>query len=44
MENPSYKIYEIADKVGYNTQHYFSTAFKKVMGVSPSNYVKEVGN
>ncbi|PGY13132.1 DNA-binding response regulator [Bacillus sp. AFS031507] len=44
MENPSYKIYEIADKVGYNTQHYFSTAFKKVMGVSPSNYVKEVGH
>lgn len=44
MENPSYKIYEIADKVGYNTQHYFSTAFKKVMGVSPSNYVKEAGH
>ncbi|MBV7505605.1 response regulator [Bacillus sp. sid0103] len=44
MENPSYKIYEVADKVGYNTQHYFSTAFKKVMGVSPSNYVKEGGH
>ncbi|GAA3333781.1 hypothetical protein GCM10020331_099180 [Ectobacillus funiculus] len=29
MGNPSYKIYEIADKVGYSTQHYFSTAFKK---------------
>ncbi|MFB9760755.1 response regulator transcription factor [Ectobacillus funiculus] len=41
MGNPSYKIYEIADKVGYSTQHYFSTAFKKVVGMSPSNYVKE---
>ncbi|WP_223593670.1 response regulator [Neobacillus bataviensis] len=41
MENPSYKIYEVAEKVGYSTQHYFSTAFKKVVGMSPSNFVKE---
>lgn len=33
-------IHEIAEKVGYDTQHYFSTAFKKVMGVSPNRYRK----
>ncbi|WP_461207482.1 response regulator transcription factor [Clostridium sp. DL1XJH146] len=38
MEDNSMKMYEIAEEVGYNTQHYFSTAFKKVMGVSPKHY------
>ncbi|WP_078551677.1 response regulator transcription factor [Bacillus alkalicellulosilyticus] len=33
-------INEISEKVGYDTQHYFSTAFKKVMGVSPIQYRK----
>ncbi|MFC0296688.1 response regulator transcription factor [Geobacillus jurassicus] len=33
-------IHEIAERVGYDTQHYFSTAFKKAMGVSPNQYRK----
>lgn len=33
-------ILEIAEQVGYDSQHYFSTAFKKVMGVSPNQYRK----
>lgn len=33
-------MYEIAEQVGYESQHYFSTAFKKVMGVSPIRYRK----
>ncbi|RCW44332.1 response regulator transcription factor [Paenibacillus prosopidis] len=33
-------INEIAEKVGYDTQHYFSTAFKKAVGVSPIQYRK----
>lgn len=33
-------IHEIAVKVGYDTQHYFSTAFKKTVGVSPIQYRK----
>jgi len=33
-------IHEIAERVGYDTQHYFSTAFKKVNGVSPNQYRK----
>ncbi|UOE92713.1 response regulator [Alkalihalobacillus sp. LMS39] len=31
-------IHEVSVQVGYETQHYFSTAFKKVMGVSPKQY------
>ncbi|MFS0880076.1 response regulator transcription factor [Metabacillus niabensis] len=34
-------IVEIAEMVGYDTQHYFSTAFKKVTGVSPIKYRKQ---
>lgn len=38
MDDHFLKMYEIAELVGYNTQHYFSTAFKKVMGISPKYY------
>lgn len=33
-------IHDIAERVGYDTQHYFSTAFKKNVGVSPNQYRK----
>jgi YesN/AraC family two-component response regulator len=32
------KTYAIADAVGYSDPHYFSTIFKKVTGVTPSEY------
>lgn len=32
------KIYQIADKVGFNDSGYFSSWFKKIVGVSPSVY------
>lgn len=35
-------IAEIASQVGYETQHYFSTAFKRTVGVSPLQYRKNV--
>ncbi|WP_462411423.1 response regulator transcription factor [Neobacillus sp. Marseille-QA0830] len=38
MKDPYLKIYEIADLVGYSTQHYFCNAFKKVTGISPTVY------
>jgi len=38
MKDPYLKIYEIADMVGYSTQHYFCNAFKKVTGISPTVY------
>ncbi|HEY8420112.1 MAG TPA: AraC family transcriptional regulator [Thermoclostridium sp.] len=33
-------VSEIAEKVGYNDQYYFSRLFKKIMGRSPSEYRK----
>lgn len=38
IQNPDRRIYEIASEVGYKTQHYFSAAFKKVLGVTPTEY------
>ncbi|KIL38448.1 hypothetical protein SD70_26425 [Gordoniibacillus kamchatkensis] len=38
--DPTIKIVEVASRVGYNGQHYFSMAFKKQMGVSPAEYRK----
>ncbi len=32
------KVYEVADQVGYRDITYFSATFKKLMGVSPSEY------
>ncbi len=32
------KIYEISDKIGYNSQHYFCTTFKRVTGLSPTDF------
>ncbi|MBZ4646836.1 MAG: two component transcriptional regulator, AraC family [Clostridia bacterium] len=40
INDPSIKIYEVAERVGYSSQHYFSTAFKKIFGVSPLEYRK----
>jgi len=38
MDDPKLKIYEIAEAVGYNNQHYFCKAFKKLMGSAPTEY------
>ena len=35
-------IYEIAQGCGYSSQHYFSTAFKKELNMSPADYRKNV--
>jgi two-component system response regulator YesN len=40
LNNPSMKIYEVAEAVGYQSQHYFSRAFKRVFGRSPVEYRK----
>ncbi len=36
------KNYEIAERVGFNDPHYFSIAFKKTTGKSPTEYAKEM--
>ncbi|WP_079908837.1 response regulator [Paenibacillus sp. 32352] len=44
LNDPTYKMYEIANKVGYQSQHYFSHAFKKMTGFSPMEYRKRGDN
>ena len=38
IKSGSYRNYEIASMVGYENQGYFSRMFKKITGVSPSEY------
>jgi len=40
MQDPALRVYEIADLTGYSSQHYFCVAFKKMFGISPSDYRK----
>lgn len=40
LQDRRLSILEIAEKTGYDTQHYFSTAFKKMIGISPNQYRK----
>jgi two-component system response regulator YesN len=44
FENDNLKMYEIAERVGYSTQHYFSSVFKKVLGISPIEYRNQYKN
>jgi len=36
----NFKIYEIAEKVGFLNPEHFSRIFKKIVGESPKNYIK----
>lgn len=38
MEDPTVKIYDVAELVGYSNQHYFCRAFKKEVRISPTEY------
>lgn len=38
------KMFEIADRVGYSSQHYFCTVFKRAVGLAPSEYRSMGGN
>jgi two-component system, response regulator YesN len=40
MSNPAVKVYEVAEAVGYQSQHYFSRAFKRVFGRPPVEFRK----
>lgn len=42
LQDSKLKMYEIAEKTGYTSQHYFSSAFKKMLGMSPADYRKSV--
>lgn len=38
LRTTDYRSYEIANEVGYSNAHYFSVSFKKMTGLSPSEY------
>ena len=38
MDQTDLMVYEIAFRVGFDDQHYFSKTFKKYAGVTPSEY------
>ena len=42
LRDESLSIQEIAEIVGYNDYFYFTKVFKKVEGISPSKYRKEM--
>lgn len=42
MRDESVSINQIAELTGYKNQHYFSSVFKNVKGISPSEYRKEL--
>ncbi len=44
LDDEEIKMYEIAELTGYSNQHYFSSAFKRVIGVSPLEYRKNTQN
>lgn len=35
-----YKLYEVAEKVGYRNSHYFSKVFKRMTGQHPLEYTE----
>ena len=41
LDTGNYKVYEVAEMVGFHDQKYFVTVFKKICGVTPSVYRKE---
>jgi two-component system, response regulator YesN len=43
MQTGNYKIYEVAEKVGYKTSQYFSQVFKKWFGQTPQEFMESVG-
>lgn len=43
MRDPTVRIWQVAERVGYSAASYFSAAFKKVLGVSPADYRREEG-
>jgi AraC-like DNA-binding protein len=39
-----YPVAEVAEKVGFNTQKYFTKYFKEAFGTTPSKYAQNIKN
>lgn len=39
LDDGNLKVYEVADRLGFESSFYFSKVFKRVEGISPSDYV-----
>ena len=39
LHSGEYRIGQIAEKVGFSDQQYFSRVFKKIVGCMPSEYI-----
>ncbi|MCC2686728.1 MAG: transcriptional regulator, AraC family [Paenibacillaceae bacterium] len=42
LKNTSLNVSEVSDKIGFKCPYYFSRVFKKLMGESPSVYIRNV--
>ena len=42
LSSCDYKIYEISDLLGFESAFYFSRVFKKITGISPRDYIKQL--
>ena len=42
MASTDLKIYEISERVGFDSAFYFSKVFKKVEGISPREYMQRM--
>lgn len=42
LRDPDVKIYEVAEKIGYRDQRYFSVIFKKLVGVTPKEFREQL--
>jgi two-component system response regulator YesN len=38
LRDPDIRIYEVAERIGYKDQRYFSVIFKKLVGVTPTEF------
>jgi two-component system response regulator YesN len=41
LSDPAMKMLEVAESSGFSSQHYFSRVFKRICGISPSEYRAE---
>lgn len=42
LKEGKYKIYEVAEIVGYENAYYFSKVFKKIVGITPKEYISRL--